>query len=68
MDKQLDRAVQNLNLTYALQIKRKEIKSSKDLLNLSKQVEVKLHDIAKYEGPPPHIRKPYHKTRRTNAP
>lgn len=46
LDRQLDRAVQNLNPTYALQINRKEVKIFEDLLTLGKQVEVKLHNIA----------------------
>lgn len=53
IDRQLDRAIQNLYPMYSLQIKREEVKSFEDLQTLSKQVEVKLHNIAKYEEPPP---------------
>lgn len=53
LDRQLDRAVQNLNPKYALQINRKEVKTYEDLLILGKQVEIKLHNIAKYAEPPP---------------
>lgn len=53
LDRQLDRAVQNLNPKFALQINRKEVNSFEDLLVLGKQVEVKLHNISHYNEPPP---------------
>ena len=53
LDRQLDRAVQNLNPKYALQINRQEVNSFEDLLILGKQVEVKLHNISHYNEPPP---------------
>lgn len=53
LDRYLDGAVQNLNPKYALQINRKEVKTYEDLLTLGKQVEIKLHNIAKYAEPLP---------------
>ena len=53
LERQLDKAVQNLNPTYAFQINRRDVNSFSDLLTLGKQVEVKLLNIHQYREPPP---------------
>lgn len=52
LSRQLDKACQNLNPTYAVQINRKDVSTFEDLLDLGKQVEIKMLNMQNYKEPP----------------